>query len=162
VLAQKLGQLQSSVTVFSQERMDQLAYFWASLTPFARASSSTRGGRRPTFRLKFTLKFTGLTQNRWVNSKALVGIFSQTSGSTCEFWVNPVDFTFRWPSPAPRALLLLSGAGWAAPLTPAGVQCDMCQLVVDDVWSMLYHRPPAMQVRKSPRWPRSRANFSLK
>jgi hypothetical protein len=27
------------------------------------------------------------------NSKALIGIFSQTAGSTCEFWVNPVDFT---------------------------------------------------------------------
>jgi hypothetical protein len=23
-----------------------------------------------------------------------MGIFSQTAGSTCEFWVNPVDFTF--------------------------------------------------------------------
>jgi hypothetical protein len=30
----------------------------------------------------------------WVNSKALIGIFSQTAGSTCEFWVNPVNFTF--------------------------------------------------------------------
>ena len=26
--------------------------------------------------------------------KALIGIFSQTAGSTCKFWVNPVDFTF--------------------------------------------------------------------
>ena len=25
----------------------------------------------------------------WVNSKALIGIFSQTAGSTCEFWVYP-------------------------------------------------------------------------
>jgi hypothetical protein len=30
-----------------------------------------------------------------------MGIFSQTAGSTCEFWVNPVIFTFvahvyRW------------------------------------------------------------------
>jgi hypothetical protein len=24
-----------------------------------------------------------------------MGIFSQTAGSTCEFWVNPVNFTFR-------------------------------------------------------------------
>jgi hypothetical protein len=28
-------------------------------------------------------------------SKALIGIFSQTAGSTCECWVNPVTFTFR-------------------------------------------------------------------
>jgi hypothetical protein len=26
-------------------------------------------------------------------TKALIGIFSQTAGSTCEFWVCPVDFT---------------------------------------------------------------------
>jgi hypothetical protein len=26
--------------------------------------------------------------------KALIGISSQTAGSTCEFWVNPVNFTF--------------------------------------------------------------------
>jgi hypothetical protein len=31
----------------------------------------------------------------WVSSTALVGIFSQTAGSTCKFWVNPVNFTFR-------------------------------------------------------------------
>jgi hypothetical protein len=31
----------------------------------------------------------------WVNCKAFIGIFSQTSGSTCEFWVNPVNFTFN-------------------------------------------------------------------
>jgi hypothetical protein len=24
----------------------------------------------------------------------LIGIFSQTAGSTCKFWVNPVNFTF--------------------------------------------------------------------
>ena len=37
----------------------------------------------------------GLTQqNHWVNSKALIGIFSQTSRSTCECWVNFVNFTF--------------------------------------------------------------------
>ena len=29
----------------------------------------------------------------WASSKALVGIFSQTSGSTCEFWFNPVHST---------------------------------------------------------------------
>jgi hypothetical protein len=40
------------------------------------------------------LNFTGLTQNL-VNSKALIEIFSQTAGSTCEFWVNPVNFTFQ-------------------------------------------------------------------
>jgi hypothetical protein len=39
-----------------------------------------------------TRVFTGLTQI-WVNSKALVGTFSQTAGSTCQFWVNRVDFT---------------------------------------------------------------------
>ena len=26
---------------------------------------------------------------------ALIGIFTQTAGSTCEFWVNPVNFTFH-------------------------------------------------------------------
>jgi hypothetical protein len=30
----------------------------------------------------------------WANSKALIGIFSQTPASTCEFWVSPVHFTF--------------------------------------------------------------------
>jgi hypothetical protein len=40
------------------------------------------------------LEFTGLTQI-WVNSKALIGMFSQTDGSTCEFWVNPVNFTLQ-------------------------------------------------------------------
>jgi hypothetical protein len=34
-----------------------------------------------------------LTHGIWVNSKALIGIFSQTAGSTCEFWANPVNFT---------------------------------------------------------------------
>jgi hypothetical protein len=27
--------------------------------------------------------------------KAIIGIFSQTAGSTCEFWVNPVNFTLE-------------------------------------------------------------------
>jgi hypothetical protein len=31
----------------------------------------------------------------WVNSKALIEILSQTAGSTCESWVNPVNVTFR-------------------------------------------------------------------
>ena len=39
------------------------------------------------------LKSIGLTQNLGFNSKALIGIFSQTAGSACEFWVNHVDFT---------------------------------------------------------------------
>ena len=26
--------------------------------------------------------------------KALIGIYSQTAGSTCEFWVNRMNFTF--------------------------------------------------------------------
>jgi hypothetical protein len=26
-------------------------------------------------------------------NKALIEIFSQTAGSTCEFWANPVNFT---------------------------------------------------------------------
>jgi hypothetical protein len=34
------------------------------------------------------LKSTGLTQNI-----GIIGIFSQTAGSTCEFRVNPVNFT---------------------------------------------------------------------
>ena len=38
----------------------------------------------------------------WVNSEALIGIFSQTAGSTCEFWVNPVNFTFRHDGGRPR------------------------------------------------------------
>ena len=39
------------------------------------------------------LKFTGLTQNLGQLDTALIGIFSQTAGLACEFWVNPVDFT---------------------------------------------------------------------
>ena len=30
----------------------------------------------------------------WAIFRALIGIFSQTAGSTCEVWVNPVNFTF--------------------------------------------------------------------
>jgi hypothetical protein len=49
------------------------------------------------------LKFTGLTQNLGQLQQSLIGIFSQTAGSTCEFWVNPVNYTF-WPCGAgPRA-----------------------------------------------------------
>jgi hypothetical protein len=47
------------------------------------------------------LKFTGLNQI-WVNSKALIGIFSQTAGSTCEFCVNPVNCTFCPRAPSAR------------------------------------------------------------
>ena len=45
----------------------------------------------PALLCRTNLNFTGLTQNL-VNSKALKGIFSQTAGSTCEFWVNLVSF----------------------------------------------------------------------
>jgi hypothetical protein len=49
-------------------------------------------------------------KSAWVNSKALVGIFSQTAGSTCEFLVSPVNFTFALPagsaSAEPRRCLL--------------------------------------------------------
>ena len=31
----------------------------------------------------------------WVNSKALIMNSIKTAGSTCNFWVNPVNFTFR-------------------------------------------------------------------
>jgi hypothetical protein len=41
------------------------------------------------------LKSIGLTQNLGFSSKALIGIFSQTAGSACELWVNPVDFTVQ-------------------------------------------------------------------
>jgi hypothetical protein len=34
----------------------------------------------------------------WVNSKAFIGIFSRTAGSTCEFWV-PVNITFGLKKP---------------------------------------------------------------
>jgi hypothetical protein len=34
------------------------------------------------------------------SNKALIVIFSQTSGSTCEFWVNPVNVIFGAPPPA--------------------------------------------------------------
>ena len=30
----------------------------------------------------------------WVKSKALIWIFRENVGSICEFWVNPVNFTF--------------------------------------------------------------------
>jgi hypothetical protein len=34
--------------------------------------------------------------------RLFIGIFSQTAGLICEFWVNPVNFTFRrWKRPAP-------------------------------------------------------------
>ena len=51
------------------------------------------------------LKFTGLTQKIWANSKALIWIFSQTAGSTCNLWVNPVNFTSGLvkSDPPPRA-----------------------------------------------------------
>jgi hypothetical protein len=35
----------------------------------------------------------------WVNSKARIGIFSQTAGSARGFWANPVDFTLCVPCP---------------------------------------------------------------
>jgi hypothetical protein len=38
------------------------------------------------------LKFTGLTQNLGQLYEALIGIFTQTAGSTCAFWVSPVNF----------------------------------------------------------------------
>ena len=41
-----------------------------------------------------TCNLQGLTQNLG-QLKARIGIFSQTAGSTCEFWANPVDFTLR-------------------------------------------------------------------
>jgi hypothetical protein len=43
------------------------------------------------------LTFTGSTQNlgQLLNSKVLMGIFSQTTGSTCEFWVQPVGSIFH-------------------------------------------------------------------
>jgi hypothetical protein len=31
----------------------------------------------------------------WVDFKALMEIFSQTAGSACELWANPVNFTVR-------------------------------------------------------------------
>jgi hypothetical protein len=40
----------------------------------------------------------------WVNFRYLIGIFSQNAGSTCEFWVNPVDFTLdNWAERSPTA-----------------------------------------------------------
>ena len=50
------------------------------------------------------LKFTGLTQNLGQLDTALIGIFSQTAGSACEFWVNPVNFTLRLALDAAVAL----------------------------------------------------------
>jgi hypothetical protein len=56
----------------------------------------------------------------WVNSKAFIGIFSQTAGSTCEFWVNPVNFTFGLKKPTlfngKRLTALLLGLGALAGL----------------------------------------------
>jgi hypothetical protein len=48
----------------------------------------------------------------WANSEALTWVFSQTAGSTCEFWVNPVNSTFRHALPPPaRRERAASGAG---------------------------------------------------
>ena len=50
------------------------------------------------------LKSAGLTQNlRQLSIRlfALIGTFSQTSGSACEFRVNPVNFTLGLPPPPP-------------------------------------------------------------
>jgi hypothetical protein len=33
----------------------------------------------------------------WANFKHLIGILSQNSGPTCEFWANPMKFTFTGP-----------------------------------------------------------------
>jgi hypothetical protein len=64
-----------------------------------------------------SLKFTGLTRI----SKDLIGIFSQTSGPTCEFWVSPVNFTFRTPNP--QVAGLREGASVRQPW-PAREQCE--------------------------------------
>jgi hypothetical protein len=47
-----------------------------------------------------SLQCTGLEPRILLNSNAHIGTFSQTAGSTCKFWVNPVNVTFR-PSPPP-------------------------------------------------------------
>ena len=41
------------------------------------------------------LKFTGLTQNLGQRYGSLIGISIQNAGPTCEFWVNPVNFTLQ-------------------------------------------------------------------
>jgi hypothetical protein len=41
------------------------------------------------------LKFTGLAQNLRQLFVSYIVIFSQTAGSTCEFWLNPVQFSCR-------------------------------------------------------------------
>jgi hypothetical protein len=40
------------------------------------------------------VKFTGLGQTLGQLSQPLIGILSQTAGSTGKLWVNPVSFTF--------------------------------------------------------------------
>jgi hypothetical protein len=79
-----------------------------------------------------SLKFTGLTQNM-VNSKALIGIFSQTAGSTCNLWVNPVDFTFAFGPGAPaafRASSVCRSHGGEAPPRRATYACMCARQVV--------------------------------
>jgi hypothetical protein len=79
------------------------------------------------------LKFTGLTQKIWANSKALIWIFSQTAGSTCNLWVNPVDFTFAFGPGAPaafRASSVCRSHGGEAPPRRATYACMCARQVV--------------------------------
>ena len=82
------------------------------------------------------LKFTGYGWSRiWVNSKAPIGIFSQTAGSTCEFWVNPVNFTFESLEVEPNPAAVEAAAG----STPCGhmVQPEFSWTVVAAVcWTV--------------------------
>ena len=49
----------------------------------------------------------------WASFKTLVGIFSQTSGPACEFWADPVDFSFgRRPSSGSGPQRSWRRAGW--------------------------------------------------
>jgi hypothetical protein len=41
------------------------------------------------------VKFTGLTQTLGQLQQPLIGILSQTAGSTDKFWVNPVNFRLK-------------------------------------------------------------------
>ena len=48
---------------------------------------------------KYKVKFTGLTQTLGQLQQPLIGILSQTAGSTGKFWVSPVNFRFELRGP---------------------------------------------------------------
>jgi hypothetical protein len=68
------------------------------LSPYCARSVALLSHSRPTVRAPSPCCPQGWPR-LWVNSKSLIGNLIQTAGSTCKFWVNAVNFTFRVCTP---------------------------------------------------------------